>query len=53
MQILVELEDEYIGEVHPLLDTVLGKEVPIAVVGRGKALKFFIDQLRGLDSCDG
>ena len=53
MQILVELEDEYMGEVHPLLDTILGKEVPIAVVGRGKALKFFIDQLRGLDSCDG
>ena len=41
------------GEVHPLLDTILGKEVPIAVVGRGKALKCFIDQLRGLDSCDG
>ena len=41
------------GEVHPLLDTILGKEVPIAIVGRGKALKFFIDQLRGLDSCDG
>ena len=40
------------GELHPLLDTVLGKEVPIAVVGRGKAPKFFIDQLRGLDSCD-
>ena len=53
MQILVELEDEYMGEVHPLLDTVLGKEVPIPVVGRGKALKFFIDQLRVLDSCDG
>ena len=35
------------GEVHPLLDTVLGEEVSIAVVGRGKALKFFIDQLRG------
>ena len=41
------------GEVHPLLDTVLGKEAPIAVVGRGKTLKIFIDQLRGLDSCDG
>ena len=40
------------GEVHPLLDTVLGKEVPIAVVGRGKALKFFIDHLSGLDSCN-
>ena len=32
------------GEVHPLLHIVLGKEVPIAIVGRGKALKFFIDQ---------
>ena len=39
MQILVELEDEYMGEVHPF-----GHR---AVVGRGKALKFFIDQLRG------
>ena len=53
MQILVELEDGYMDEVHPLLDTVLGKEVPIAVVSLGKALKFFIDQLRGLDSFDG
>ena len=41
------------GEVHPLLDMVLGKEVPIAVVGSGKALKFLLDQLCGLDSCDG
>ena len=41
------------GEVHPLLDTVLGKEVPTAVVGPGNARKVFIDQLRGLDSCDG
>ena len=50
LQILVELEDEYMGEVHPLLDMVLGKEVPIAVVGHGKAVKFLGDQLRRLDS---
>ena len=49
----MELENEYKGEVHSFLDTVLGKEVPIAIVGRGKALKFFIDQLHGLDSCYG
>ena len=41
------------GEVHPLLNTILGKEVPIAVVGRGKALKCFSEQLRKVDSCNG
>ena len=40
-------------EVHPLLEKTLGNEVPIAIVGRGKALKFFWDQLRRLDSCEG
>ena len=34
LQILLEPEDECMGEVHPLLDTVHGKEVPIAVVVR-------------------
>ena len=33
--------------------TVLGKEVPIGVVGRGNALKFFGDQLRRLKDCHG
>ena len=41
------------GEVHPILDMVLGKVVPIVVVGHGNAPTFFSDQLRRLDSCDG
>ena len=53
LQILVELEDGYMGELHSLLDTVLGKQVPMAVVGRSKALKFFSDQLRRLNNCSG
>ena len=41
------------GDVHLLLDTVLGKKVMIALVVYGKAPIFFGDQLRRLEICDG
>ena len=38
-------DDDYMEEVHRLLQNTLRRSTPIVVAGRGNSLRFFIDQL--------